>query len=244
MRINLLNIKSLQMQTFAAKKHRPDGAQGANPVYAAVKATDDVQISTVKKALEELKEVEYLPNDLIYMHAIGAKPPFNNGLEAYNWLKESGAEILYADFSNKNVHACLNFDTQKGITILINSNYKDDCTHADILAISEAIFHECGHGKDFDSENSIQEELDCLSLNVLAHRYYERKYPNVFKNHDSFLFSQGVSLYPKLFFNFYKTALKNRVAEKYGYLQSGDDKHKASKIAMSIKQIYKNATLI
>ncbi len=244
MRINALSSKSYPNGSFANAKAKSDGAPGANPLYATVKISDSVQISTIKKALEELKQVKYLPNDMIYMNAIGVNPPFKDGYEAYRWLLDNNIEILYADFSNKNVHACLNYDPQAGTAIFINSNYKDDCTHADVLAISEAIFHECGHGKDFDSENSIQEELDCLSLNVLAHRFYEKKYPDVFKNHDSFLFSQGVSLYPKLFYDFHLTGLKDRVADKYGYLQSGGEKHCASKIALSIKQKYKNTTAV
>ena len=221
-------------------KTAPDGASGATPVYATVEKPDRLQVSTIKRALDELEDVEYLPNDLLYMHSIGANPPFKNGKEAIEWIKQSKAQILYADFSNPNVHACLDYSEKNGTKILINSNYKDDCSHPDVLAISEAIFHECGHGKDFDNENSIQEELNCLSLNVLAHRFYEKKYNGIFKNSNSFLYSQGVSLYPKLFFDFYKTALKKRVADKYGYLQSGDSKHSATKLAENIKRIYEN----
>lgn len=239
MKIAPLNLKYLKFQSKGS-----DGAPGANPVYATVNVPDEVQISTIKKALEELKSVEFLPNDFLYMETTGINPPFKNGREAIDWINQSGAKILYADFSSPNVHACLNYNKEDGSIIFINSNYKDNCTHADILAISEAILHECGHGKDFDCENSIQEELNCLSLNVMCHRFYEKKYPGIFKNSDSFLFSQGVSLYPKLFFDFYKTALIQRVAQKYGYLQSGDNKHKAGKLAHSIKQEYENATYV
>lgn len=72
--------------------------------------------------------------------------------------------------------------------------------------------------------NSIQEELDNLSLNVLAHRAFEKKYPDVFDGKDSFFFTEGVSLYPKLFFEYGadKTGLKARVADKYGHMQAGD----------------------
>ena len=225
-------------------KSAPDGAPGATPVYATIEKPDRAQISTIKRALDELEEVVFLPNDLIYMKTLGANPPFKNGKEALEWIKESKVKILYADFSNPSVHACLNYSQNDGITILINSNYKDNCTHPDVLAISEAIFHECGHGKDFDSENSIQEELNCLSLNVLAHRYYQKKYKGIFDNSNSFLYSQGVSLYAKLFFDFYKTALKNRIADKYGYLQTGDDKHPATNLANDIKRIYESATYV
>lgn len=240
----LLNSKGVVQKGKNTSDIRNDGAKGALPVYATFDIPDKTQISTITKALDGLDKVEFLPNDLIYVKNLGANPPFKNGHEAVEWIKRSGVKILYADFSNPKVHACLNYDPENGTMIFINSNYKDNCTHSDVLAISEAIFHECGHGKDFDSENSIQEELDCLSLNVLAHRFYKKKYPGVFDNKNSFLFSQGVSLYPKLFFNFQKTALKNRVADKYGYLQSGDNKHPATKLADDIKNIYDNATYV
>ena len=237
----LINSKTPALRGRSAGN---DGEKGAHPVYATLETPDSTQISTITRALSELDKVEFLPNDLIYVKNLGANPPFNNGHEAIEWIKNSGAKILYADFSNPKVHACLNYDKDKGTMIFINSNYKDKCSHSDVLAISEAIFHECGHGKDQDSENSIQEELNCLSLNVLAHRFYEKKYPKVFDNQNSFLYTEGVCLYPKLFFSFYKNALKQRIADKYGYLQSGDSKHPATKIADEIKDIYQSATYV
>ncbi len=232
-----------KLPDFKAKVYS-NGSPGANPVFVTVEKPDRAQISTIKRALDELEEVEYLQNDLLYMKTLGANPPFQNGREAVDWIKKNKAKILYADFSNSNVHACLNYSENDGITILINSKYKNDCSYPDVLAISEAIFHECGHGKDMDNENSIQEELNCLSLNVLAHRFYQKKYKGIFDNSNSFLYTQGVSLYPKLFFDFFKTALKNRIADKYGYLRSGDSKHPATDLAEDIKRIYESATYI
>lgn len=227
------------------KPQNTEGSSGATPVWATPEKPDSVQISTINKALDELSRVEFLPNDLIYMQNLGIKLPFNSGKEAVDWIKNSNTEVLYADFSNPKVHACLHWDEKNGKSlIMINSNYKNNCSFADVLAISEAILHECGHGKDKDSENSIQEELNCMGLNVLAHRFYRQKYRDIFTGHNSFLFSQGVSLYPKLFFNFSLTPLKERIAEKYGYLQTGDEKHCATSLANDIKDIYKKATFV
>lgn len=230
--------KNTAVKGVAQNVYQDTGADGAHPVYATVHKLDNTQISTITKALNELNQVEFLPNDLLYVKSLGANPPFDNGNQAVQWIKDNNVKIVYADFSNPKVHACLDYDKESGFMILINSNYKENCSHADTLAISEAIFHECGHGKDADNENSIQEEFDCLSLNVLAHRAYKKKYPGVYDKADSFLFSEGVSLYPKLFFEFFHTGLKNRIASKYGYLQTGDNKHPATKIAGDIKLIY------
>ena len=221
-------------------------AQGAQPVYASIAKSDKAQISTINRALDELSKVEFAQNDLLYVQTLGANPPFKSGLEATNWIKQNNAKIMYASFSNPNVHACLNYNEKDGFLILINQNYEHECSQPDVLAISEAIFHECGHGKDKDVNNSIQEELDCMSLNVLAHRFYEKKYPKVFENENSFLFSQGVSLYPKLFWEFdlKKQSLKNRIADKYGYLQTADNKHPATKLASDIKDTYESGTFI
>ena len=83
------------------------------------------------------------------------------------------------------------------------------------------------------------EELDNLALNVLVHRGFENKYPGIYQGQNSFLFREGVNLYPKLFFEFGadKTGLKDRVSEKYGHMKAGDDKHPASKMANEIKQL-------
>ena len=143
-------------------------------------------------------------------------------------------------FSDKDVHACLARGEEEGTrTVLINERYKDASSKPEILATAEAIAHEAGHAKDNDTSNSIQEELDNLALNVLVHRGFENKYPGIYQGQNSFLFREGVNLYPKLFFEFGadKTGLKDRVSEKYGHMKAGDDKHPASKMANEIKQL-------
>lgn len=251
-----MKISPILFRSSNAKPPKPpksdessSGADSAMPVYAKINKSNGAQLTTVRQALDELSKVTFDNNDLLYVRTLGAKPPFQSGQEAIKWIGDNNVEILYADFSNPKVHACLNYDKNIGgvdkFMILINSNYKNNCSKSDTLAISEAIFHECGHGKDCDSENSIQEELDCMSLNVLAHRFYKKNYVHVFNNQNSFLYSEGVSLYPKLFYEFnpQKPALKNRMSSKYGYLQTGDAKHPATKIVNDIKSIYKGDPL-
>lgn len=190
---------------------------------------------TIKKSLDELACVKFDPNDIIYLNSFGVYPPFKNGEEAIACLKNKNVTIKFLKMENPDIHARWHSGAN---SVYINENYKNKRDFADILAISEAIFHEAGHIKDSDLENSIQEELDCLALNSLAHRYYERKYPNIFKNKNDFLYSEGVSLYEKLFFDFdtTKTALKKRVEDKYGELNAGSILHPASFLAAQIKK--------
>lgn len=207
-------------------------------IYVAPIQSTKVQEDTIQKAMDELSRVRFCANDIFYMKNLGVNLPFENGKEAVDYLKSKNIEVAYAEFSNQNVHACL--DTTENIPkALINSNYKDLASFADVLAISEAMLHEAGHAKDEDSDNSIQEEIDCLALNVLAHQYYKRTYPNVFKNQDSPLYFEGVSLYDSLFFDFdpEKKALKKRIFEKYGFLNVSSRNHPSSQLADDIKKM-------
>ncbi len=214
--------------------------QSQKGIYVKPIQTTKKQEDTISRALNELKQVEFLPNDVIYMKNLGVNLPFKNGMEAVNYLNSKHIDIMYAEFSDKNVHACLD-TSNKTPVVLINSDYKDLATFPDILAISEAMIHEAGHAKDNDSINSIQEEIDCLALNVLAHQHYKKSYPDVFKNQNSPLYLEGVNLYDKLFFDFdpKKEALKRRVSDKYGYLNTASPYHAASLMAREIKEITK-----
>lgn len=193
---------------------------------------------TISRALGELEKVKFSTNDVIYMQNLGANVRFKSGKEAVDYIKNNNIKIAYAEFSNPDVHACL--DTSESTPVmLINSTYQNMATFADILAISEAMFHEASHADDGDSINSIQEEIDCLAVNVLAHEYYKKAYPGVFDDKTSPLFTEGVSLYQNLFFEFDpdKTALKKRIAEKYGFLEIASPGHNASKLAIEIKKL-------
>lgn len=208
-------------------------------IYVKPVKNGATQEGIINAALNELKGVSYDPTDILYMNSMGIYPAFSNGSEAVNYLKSKGIPIQYGKFSDKKVHACLGRDETGQNAVLINSRYKDSTSQAEILATAEAIVHEAGHAKDEDKMNSIQEELDNLGLNVLTHRAFEKKYQGVFDGCDSFLFKEGVSLYPQLFFEYGadKTSLKDRVADKFGHLPAGDNKHPASKLANEIKEL-------
>lgn len=208
-------------------------------IYIKPVKTDDAQKGIINDALSALEGAEYDKLDILYMKSMGINPPFQSGREAVNYLKEQQIPIMYGKFSDKTVHACLGRDEGGKKAVFINAKYKDSTSQPEILATAEAINHELGHAKDNDNSNSIQEELDTLSLNVLCHRAFERKNPGAFNGCDSFIFKEGVSLYPKLFFEYGadKTALKERVADKYGHMQAGDNKHPASRLALEIKAL-------
>ncbi len=209
-------------------------------IYARPVKTDPAQRGIIDEALDELEDVEFNKTDVMYMRSLGITPAFNDGEEIVDFLEENEIPIQYGRFSDKDVHACLARGEEEGTrTVLINERYKNASSKPEILATAEAIAHEAGHAKDNDTSNSIQEELDNLALNVLVHRGFENKYPGIYQGQNSFLFREGVNLYPKLFFEFGadKTGLKDRVSEKYGHMKAGDDKHPASKMANEIKQL-------
>ena len=208
-------------------------------IYTKPLKNGATQEGIISEALSELESVEFDKNDIAYMNAMGINPPFKNGKEAVDCLKANNIPIQYGKFSDKNVHACLAKGDKGKTTVLINHRYKNSTGKPEILATAEAIIHESGHAKDNDTQNSIQEELDNLSLNVLTHRAFENKYPHVFDKSNSFFFREGVKLYPKLFYQFGagKTALKERVADKYGHMQAGDERHPSSKLACDIKAL-------
>ncbi len=205
-------------------------------IYVKPLTTTKKQEDTISRAVNALKKVEFSQNDIVYMRNLGVNLPFRNGNDAVEYLNNKQIGIQYAEFSNKNVHACLD-TTEEVPVILINSDYKDLANFSDVLAISEAMFHEAGHAKDNDSINSIQEEIDCLALNVLAHQHYKKAYPDVFKDKKSPLYQEGVNLYDKLFFDFDKHALKKRISEKYGFLNTASPYHEASLMAREIKEM-------
>lgn len=229
------------MRISSVSINKPFAARAAlrGVIYATPIKNGAMQEGILKEAIDELEKVEYDKNDITYMKSIGINPPFNSGKETVDFLKRKQIPIQYGKFSDKKVHACLARGEDGKEVILINERYKNSTSRAEVLATSEAINHEAGHAKDGDRKNSIQEELDDLSLNVLAHRAYEKKYKGIFDGSDTFFFKEGVNLYPKLFFAYGidKTDLKSRVADKYGHLPAGDEKHPASKIANEIKEL-------
>jgi len=190
--------------------------------------------ATILKATSYLKDVEFDKNDVKQLQAQGSMPPFLSGREAIEFIENSNIRIKFDALASPHIHAQYDFENN---FIKINEIYKNTQDPAEILAISEAIFHEAGHAKDGDGESSIQEEIDCLSLNALSHRYFVKKFPNVFSNADSLIVKDGVCVYADLFFDKdpMKTALAKRVRQKYGFLPAGDFKHPPSNLALKSK---------
>ncbi len=187
-------------------------------------------------ALNELKQINFNSQDIQELEKIGVVIPFVSGADAVNFLKQSNTRIVFDEMA-KDVHA--QYDFSKNF-IKINKMYKNTLNTAEILAIAESILHEAGHAKDMDNQSSLQEEINFLGTNALAHRDLQRRYPDMFKNSDAPIVNDGVSIYEKLFFDKdpNKAALVKRLQVKYGYLPAGDSKHPPSPLAIKAKGLY------
>lgn len=192
-----------------------------------------VKDKNILLALNELKQITFDKNEVAALKKIGVEIPFESGEDAVKFLKKSNVRIVFDDMA-ADIHA--QYDFSKNF-VKINKLYKDTLNTAEILAIAESILHEAGHAKDNDNKSSIQEELNFLGANALAHRDLQRRYPNMFKTSDSLIVQDGVSVYERLFFDSdpEKKALIRRLQIKYGYLPAGDVKHPPSKLALKAK---------
>lgn len=193
----------------------------------------------INSALNELSKVQFSLYDLKYIKSLGVKPPFESGKEICDFIKNNNIDIKFEQINPPSVHAQFVHNPNGRSLIYVNSKYQNTKNFAEILAISSSLAHEAGHAKDFDNLDSIQEELDCLSLNVLVHRYFKKMYNDPFKDSNSFIVREGVGLYDDLFFDKSKekTALKSRVYLKYGDLPAGDLKHPASTFSYQLKSL-------
>lgn len=194
----------------------------------------------IKMAMSKLSEITHTPEDIAYLSSIGVNPPFKNGKEALDVIAKNQTKVEFEDLGDSLAHAQYINDENR---IVINQKYKGKMTLPMALAIADAIYHEAGHAKDRDDQASVQEELDCLSLNTLGYRYQQKVYPEIMNANDqSRLLSDGVALYPKLFFDQdpSKAALINRVKEKYGFLPLSSPNHDGARqpLANIIKQQY------
>lgn len=189
---------------------------------------------TISAALSELDNISFSEKDLMYLKNMGVNPPFKNGAEVIDFIKKSNVRIRFAKTSSKHIHA--QYDYEKN-TIYINDLYKNSQDFPVILAIAEAILHEAGHAKDNDSDSSVQEELDFLGMNAVAHRAFLKKYGDIFSESDELIVKDGVIVYSELFFDPDpdKEKLVERMKKKYGYLPDGDYLHPSSKLAKKIK---------
>ena len=168
----------------------------ANRINKISNNNHNVQNESIKIALKELAELQFSPHDIMYLKSIGIKTPFKSGKEAVDFIKEENIKITYDKTSEEGVHA--QYDFNKNL-IVINELYKDTNKLEVILAIAEAILHEAGHAKDKDEYSSIQEELDFLGMNAIAHRAFTRKYGDIFMEAKEPIIKDGVSIYAKLF---------------------------------------------
>lgn len=189
---------------------------------------------TISAAINELEQIDITQDDVRYLNNMGLMLPFCSGKEALAFIKNSNARISFEKTSSKNIHA--QYDYSKNL-IMLNDMYKNTQDFPVILALAEAILHECGHAKDNDGESSIQEELENLGMNAAAHRAFLRKYGDIFKESDALIIKDGVSVYSTLFFDKdpQKKELVRRLRQKYGYLPVGDMLHPPSQLAFRVK---------
>lgn len=173
----------------------------------------------IRYALVLLGQIRNLPQDENYMRCLGVYPGFQNGQQALRVIQDKGIQVEFGDMGNSPAHAQWISAQNK---IMINQRYKGDTSLDTLYAISEAIYHEAGHAAgNGDANSSVQEELNCLGLNTLAYRYHAATNSNYAQSvSNNPLLSNGVALYPKLFFapDPQKQGLINRVVEKYGDL--------------------------
>ncbi len=201
-----------------------------------------VRDNAIATALTELNGLIFSTEDLDYLKKMGIEIPFYSGKEAFDFIEKENIRIIFDTPAEAGVHA--QYDFYKNI-ITINKKYKNTTDFAVMLAIAEAILHEAGHAKDKDGYSSIQEELNFLGMNAVAHRAFLKKYTDIFSDSQEPIIKDGVSLYAKLFFDKdeNKKALIKRIKEKYGDLPAGDRLHPPGKIARSAKRTIVDNTL-
>jgi hypothetical protein len=188
-----------------------------------IQATSDPLIA---QALHYLGEIRNLPQDEVALSQMGVNILFHCGQDALDLIRQKNIKVAFGDMGDSLAHAQWIKDDN---LIMINQKYKNDSSWPNLYAISEAIYHEAGHaGRMGDDRSSIQEEIDCLALNTLAYRYHAATNPQyVLVSGTNRLIADGVALYAKLFFDPdpNKTALVNRVIDKYGFLPTHSPDH-------------------
>lgn len=202
--------------------------------------TQKTDSPVITSALEELKKIKFENSDLKYVKKLGARPPFKNGRQAYDFIKDNGIQVKFMKLPSDDIHAQWDVTNK---TIRINEKYKDTKSKAVILAIAESALHEAGHAKDLDGNSSIQEEINCLSLNSMAHRNLNAKDPGIFETSDANIVKNGVNMYSAIYFNKDLTGLMEKVRKSYGHLPAGDSKHPPSNFASAIKNGEPNFTI-
>lgn len=190
---------------------------------------------SLEAALLELKELKFDVEDIKYLKNMGVNVPYKSGADALDYIEKQNIRIIFDKPSEEGIHA--QYDFSKNI-ITINDMYKGTSDFPLILAIGEAILHEAGHAKDNDGDSSVQEELDFLGMNAIAHRAFLKKYGDIFSDSNEPIIRDGVSVYAKLFFepDPEKLNLIQRIKNKYGDLPSGDRMHPPGALARAVKR--------
>lgn len=180
----------------------------------------------ISMALQLLYQIQHHPLDEQYIKQLGVNLLFTNGAQAYQLIRQKNIRVEFGDMGDSKAHAEWQKDQN---TIRVNQKYRGDMSPATLYAISEAIYHEAGHAACLGNEySSIQEEIDCLALNVLGHRYHTSQDPLYAQTVSaSRLISDGVALYARLFFDPdpEKKALVKRIIDIYGELPPDSPDH-------------------
>jgi hypothetical protein len=181
----------------------------------------------INQALNRLQQIQNPPQQVAELLKLGVVPLFASGQDAMNVIRNKGIRVEFGDMGDSPAHAQW---IPENNMIMINAQYRGDQSPSTLYAISEAIYHEAGHAAfGGDGESSIQEELNCLGLNSLAHQYHTDKDPAYAQSSSSSpLIANGVALYARLFFEDpdpKKQALINRVVQKYGDLPLESPNH-------------------
>lgn len=243
--MKIFPIASNNFQTKNVKKvsfsSNPSAVQNKPLDILVLRAPENSDLPWIKdqnllQAVNYLSSLEFDKNDIKYVQSMGVVLPFLKGKDAVNFIIKNRVGVKFAQLPSEKIHAQYDYDDN---CIKINDKYKDTQNLAEILAISEAILHEAGHAKDQDDETTIQEEIDCLSMNALSHRILDKKHHDIFTASDSPIIKDGVCIYSKLFFDEdpLKLALVRRLGIKYGDLPAGDLRHSPSAIAIRVKEL-------
>ena len=190
--------------------------------------------NVLNEALEKLSTLRFSPKDIKKVKRYGANPVFMSGQEALEFAKSNKIPIVFGKVDLPDIHAQWVNDKH---TIVINDAYRMNKEPAVVYAISAAILHELAHAKDGDGISSIQEEIDCLSMNALAFNEYKKQNPKMFENVDLPILKDGVELYTDLFMGNNSKALEERIRLKYGNLQIGSPKHEPQKFALKVANL-------
>lgn len=191
----------------------------AGAVAAPIMQQPAISAPPIGQALSLMAQIRHLPQDEVYLRSLGVDLVFRTGAHALNTLLARGVQVRYGDMGDSSAHAEWLANQN---AVIINQKYQGDTSPHTLRAISEALYHEAGHvARQGDGQASLQEEINCLALNTLAHRYHMATVPGYAQScSQSRLITDGVALYEKLFFDPdpEKHALVRRIIEKYGEL--------------------------